>query len=666
MAKLTASDLEKVAGVLSHEHGIRVLVGGDKCASDGQTITIPSFPDETTDTEFIELVRYYLDHECGHIVGKSDEGVLKKIKADHGVGVQAALKGLEDVRCDNVMSELWVGCGLNIERGAKRVFKKLEGPQQEKERLNEATDEYETIPPITQEPLFQFYSALYAAGSGLEVPGWVADQISSVVNKHVDEIRDAIGKAKTTSDLTALAKQIYDEVQLQEPPEQPDRRQGRRSGHPAEGGAGGARDSSGGAGDGGAGSDSTGGDGGGDAPDTAGDSGDGGKGSDSGASPQQGEGGSADSGGNDDSQGGKTGGSGSASLDLDTEPTYPTPQTIADAASDMAEDRKCVVESELHNCSDPFPAASRELPFNDEQTNAAALEAFRKAVAEVDGPIRQRLSQLLNSEDKKWWRGDQKRGAPDQRQIASLATGTSDRVMRHRVRREAPNTACYLLVDGSSSMTYLIDHAMAIGASFAGLLEHAGHKTKVGIFRNGRFAYEGTYGGEGQERVGSSGTSNQLQAEWAKLPDEFKKRAGLRHDGHPNNSVVVSVVKEWGVNARAAFKRLARASLGDVARGGTPMARGIEIAARDLAGRNEKRKVLMCMCDGEPNSSDNTIRAIQKAEKQGIEVVLIGIKTDCVAALHDKFAAVFEMDNLGGTVMEQLKQALHPGHAKRI
>ena len=91
------------------------------------------------------------------------------------------------------------------------------------------------------------------------------------------------------------------------------------------------------------------------------------------------------------------------------------------------------------------------------------------------------------------------------------------------------------------------------------------------------------------------------------------------------------------------------------------MCPAIEMAAKDLLTRKEKRKVMMVFTDGAPNQRERTKRMIKKAERAGIEVILIGIQTSAVKRLHTKAAVVFDMKDLGSTVMVELRKALHPG-----
>lgn len=305
---------------------------------------------------------------------------------------------------------------------------------------------------------------------------------------------------------------------------------------------------------------------------------------------------------------------------------------------------------------EPFqPSNYRVLPDVDAGVNNEDSEFIKKAKM-IGGPMRQKLAQLLMSEAKTWWRGGRPAGVPDPRRMAHLAAGLDNRVMRRRFEKSAPNTACYLLIDGSGSMNVKqsmkqgysgqsrMAHAMLSAAAFTHTLALCGHDTAVGVFQYSR----GTYSVRDElEAFGIKGND---------LHDAACEVSGVRIHG-----ATIYKVKTWAQQMVTALKNMSIAS--DMAYGGTPLGPAIVLAASDIAKRQAKRKVLMVFTDGQPDNRGYATYACKYCEKAGIEVVLIGINSNSVTGLHHKTAVVDNINNLGKTTMAELTKALHPGNA---
>jgi Mg-chelatase subunit ChlD len=70
--------------------------------------------------------------------------------------------------------------------------------------------------------------------------------------------------------------------------------------------------------------------------------------------------------------------------------------------------------------------------------------------------------------------------------------------------------------------------------------------------------------------------------------------------------------------------------------GGTPMAEGIRMASRLLQRRQEPRKLLFVLTDGEPDNKPNARAAILGAQHIGIETFGIGIQCRSVERLFEQ------------------------------
>ena len=64
-----------------------------------------------------------------------------------------------------------------------------------------------------------------------------------------------------------------------------------------------------------------------------------------------------------------------------------------------------------------------------------------------------------------------------------------------------------------------------------------------------------------------------------------------------------------------------------LARGGTPMTGALWYAAADLLARQEERKVVLTLTDGDPNDWDSAYAMVMRAGIAGIEMIGVGIAT---------------------------------------
>ncbi|NGX27789.1 MAG: hypothetical protein K940chlam6_01727, partial [Chlamydiae bacterium] len=116
--------LEKVGRVLADRYGIRVICRGNQCCTDGKTIYLPALPDEVP-ANLMGAIRAFLDHEVGHIVGKSDHDIAQSFHDRHGEDAFGVLNVLEDLRVERVMRELYAGCGINLRAGYEFAIERL-------------------------------------------------------------------------------------------------------------------------------------------------------------------------------------------------------------------------------------------------------------------------------------------------------------------------------------------------------------------------------------------------------------------------------------------------------------------------------------------------------------------------------------------------------------
>jgi len=86
----------------------------------------------------------------------------------------------------------------------------------------------------------------------------------------------------------------------------------------------------------------------------------------------------------------------------------------------------------------------------------------------------------------------------------------------------------------------------------------------------------------------------------------------------------VSVIKDWNEGVRKLASRIPRMD----ADGYTPMAEAILYSAAQLAGREEVRKLMLLVTDGQPDCAEAAMESIRVARQHGIHVIGLGIKVD--------------------------------------
>lgn len=114
-----------------------------------------------------------------------------------------------------------------------------------------------------------------------------------------------------------------------------------------------------------------------------------------------------------------------------------------------------------------------------------------------------------------------------------------------------------------------------------------------------------------------------------------------------------SVVKPFGVSSRLVQDRFHL----DV-HGSTPMAEGITHARRMLSATPERRRMLIVITDGDPDSRPATEVAILSAQAAGIEVYGLGIQTNAGEKLFPSWVTIKSIGELPFTMMGLLRERL--------
>ena len=273
-------------------------------------------------------------------------------------------------------------------------------------------------------------------------------------------------------------------------------------------------------------------------------------------------------------------------------------QAAASALSDQA-------ESAQHHHSSPRPFT---LP-TAEPAMAGSQNLLTKVAAE-SGMIRARLQGLVQAsqQQRSRYKHTGRRLSPTR--LAASQTGNT-RIFSHEHKRTAPNAAIYLLIDASGSMSLRGEQdipihqianeaALALALALEGI---AGVNCGAGFFPG--------------------------------------------RQTHINSALPIG----QSVRSHAAY-------FDQSPRGTTPMAEALWYAASQLIYRQEERKIIMVITDGEPDHQEDTQDIISLCERSGIELVGVGIQTDSVERLFKSSITVLDLASLRSSLFEVGKAAI--------
>lgn len=226
-----------------------------------------------------------------------------------------------------------------------------------------------------------------------------------------------------------------------------------------------------------------------------------------------------------------------------------------------------------------------------------------------------KVKNLLKVASRAKYTGGMTSGRINKRRLASVTTG-NERVFKQKTTRDILDTAVFVLVDGSGSMSgERYKCATAAGALLGDCMRKINIPTKIGVFSTGYNRNSLNVPKEFNESV---------------EPEELLRRLGNTHNIMNSNSDGEFLLH----------------------------------AADQLAQRKEKRKVLIVLSDGQPAANVKgdevsfTRKVAQDLERSPIEVYSIGIQSQSVKDFYKRWRVIDRPSQLEEALFGVIKEAI--------
>jgi len=199
-------------------NNVSVVFEGDQAKTDGETIYLPSLPDDTDlDQHLVMAMRGFVDHEAGHIRHSDMPHILSSYKKWHDNGHD----GLVSIQ--NSLEDIWM---------EQKVIEEYPGSLKNLRATNELCDD-KTIPHLEKNPTamseFNTDTVCAAIGSVGRASYMSKDRekfesfVNPVVLEHAKNWTQLARDCKNSEQVTELAKSIYklirEDPKLQSKPE---------------------------------------------------------------------------------------------------------------------------------------------------------------------------------------------------------------------------------------------------------------------------------------------------------------------------------------------------------------------------------------------------------------------------------------------------------------
>lgn len=267
-----------------------------------------------------------------------------------------------------------------------------------------------------------------------------------------------------------------------------------------------------------------------------------------------------------------------------------------------------------------------------------AYARLKDSVRPKVAPIKNTLERVLKVKENAKWRTERERGNLNARDLSKLASDRSYRTpFKEFTRTETNNVAVELLIDMSGSMSGSRIHTARLSAI---AIAEALKDLQI------PFEVTGFYS-ESDRRV------QEYTASLGAAAERFNRKYE-RLDLH--------VFKRFDSHSLLGLEKIHNGSQ-------NPDGECVAWAAKRLAERREKRKILMVLSDGQPATGDGDHRKlctdlkkkIELISKSGIEIIGVGIETDYVKHFYPDFVILQDVEELPKAGLAKLSKLIQQG-----
>lgn len=614
------SALEKLGRIMARQYNVEVIFEGNQACTDGKKIILPYFA-EMTD-EFRADLNGYLDHEVAHIKFTEFPEIKKVVSRFH----KELLNATEDCRIERLMIKEFAGTALNLAPLNEKCQK------QWAEKWTEIPWPIRTIKTIRD--LMEGRTPIADA------------EIEPYINS-VRDLIDQLNDCKTTRSLRVLTEQIVRKISEAREEEKKAEASDEGDSSEEQKGEGDSHEECDG--------DSSEGD---DSESSDGDSGD-----------DSGESSDSESSGDESSEeakseshrapdGGSTEGSEDKSRyddllnEADGKMNSAYDEHIQDIHSLINDEiKEQIKNNESKSRRDPegltngaisIPMTTRFDTETDHsgKGNSSVYAHMKRDIMPLVQPIKSQLERILKVSENAKWTPERERGSLDPRSLAKLGSQPNYRtVFREYTKTQTNNVAVEIMIDMSGSMGKRMETAKRTAVAMAEALKDLNIPFEITGFNSKPDA---------RLRKMINEMNFDESRRFNRMAESLDLHIFKSFDSHSLNGITNLFVGQQNPDGECVFW-----------------------AAKRLAQRKEKRKIMLVLSDGEPATTEgrkNILQAdlknrIKQLRKSGIECIGIGIMTDCVKHFYPDYVVISEISDLPKAAMKKLSALIAKGAA---
>lgn len=296
--------------------------------------------------------------------------------------------------------------------------------------------------------------------------------------------------------------------------------------------------------------------------------------------------------------------------------------------------------------------ADRIEPLEDEAVEGRLVEEMEEEIKRNVAPVQRALANAFESRNKTFHLHGKRSGALSGPSLHRLVTN-DERVYYQKHEAKTRDSAVQLVIDISGSMSgRKIRLAAQVGWALAEVLDRLKVKSEVICFTQ----YGLDWGPKAPKADGDP---------FAKF-DDYKDREPSSNFSR-FGPLYMPILKSWDEPhfTQMHKRHFTRMGNSDLPMLGNIDGESIEYAAMRLLAQREPGKVMIVLSDGQPagdanyhKTSAHLKEVVRELPRKGINVVGIGIMDSSVSHYYPKHVVVNKVEDLAGTVMSKVRDAL--------